>query len=271
LYRQQAQAAADQSTLVDAENRVRTDQIALLERLRMNPHQPIQLAPPPVDTMPLAPRYNESDDLIVEATMRRADLLAANARLSASERNIERAKSGYLPQLDLAASASSYGRFFDYGVSNGASILTLPQTPLWDQVGRQTTGMLALGFNWYLFDRYRTRLDVEAAQVGYDSAFFAGQDLRLQVAGDVAQSLGDYQTALQQLAASSAQLAAAQQAYDLVNGRFAVGFASIVDVTTAQAALVQAQSQRAETIVSMTLRKRGVAYALGFNPVAPLP
>jgi outer membrane protein len=271
LYRQQAQAAADQSTLVDAENRVRTDEIGLLERLRMSPHQPVQLAPPPVDTMPLGPQYVESDELVLDATMRRADLLAANARLTASERNIARAKSGYLPQLDLGASAYSAGRFFDYANTNGATILTQPQTPLWDQVGRQTTGVLALGFNWYLFDRDRTRLDVETAQVGYDSAFFAGQDLRLQVAGDVAQSLGDYQTAVQQLAASSAQLAAAQQAYDLVNGRFAVGFASIVDVTTAQAALVQAQSQRAETIVSMTLRKRGVAYALGFNPVAPLP
>ena len=67
------------------------------------------------------------------------------------------------------------------------------------------------------------------------------------------------------------RLAAAQQAYDLVNGRFAVGFASIVDVTTAQAQLVQAQSQRAQAIVSLSLRKRAVAYALGFDPGQPLP
>jgi outer membrane protein len=91
------------------------------------------------------------------------------------------------------------------------------------------------------------------------------------VSGDVAQSLGDYATAVQQLTASAAGLAAAQQAYDLVNGRFAVGFASIVDVTTAQAQLVQAQSQRAQAIVSLSLRKRAVAYALGFDPGQPLP
>jgi outer membrane protein len=271
LFRQQAQAAADQSTLVDVENRVHTDEIALLERLRLNPHQQVILAPLPPDTTLLGTRYTESDALIQEATLRRADLQAANARVTATQNNIARARGGYLPQLDLGASVSSDGRFFDYANTNGASILTLPQTPLIDQVGQQTTGVIALGFNWYIFDRYRTRLDVETALVSYDSAVYANQDLRLQVAGDVAQALGDYETAVQQLTATAAQLDAAQQAFDLVNGRFGVGFASIVDVTTAQAALVQAQSQRAQSILDMTLRKRGVAYALGLNPADPLP
>ena len=167
--------------------------------------------------------------------------------------------------------AFSSGRFFDYATTNGVNNLTLPQTPLVDQIGPQTTGVLSLGFSWFLFDRYVTKLDVETAKANYDAAVYASQDLRLQVAGDVAQALADYQAAVQQLAASGAGLEAAQQAYDLVNGRFAVGFASIVDVTTAQAALVQAQSQRAQAVVSMTLRKRAVAYALGLSPADPLP
>lgn len=271
LYRQQAQAAADQSTLADAQNRVQSDQIALLERLRLDPHQPVQLVEPPPDTVRLGDRYANLDGLVSEATERRADLQAASATVIANREDINRARSGYLPRLDVGAGVFSVGRFFDYGTTNGASIITAPQTPLWDQVGRQATGELWVGLNWYVFDRFRTRLAVEQAQVSYDAARYVDEDLRLGVAGDVARAIGDYRTAVQQLDASRAGLDAAQQAYDLVNGRFEVGFASIVDVTTAQSALVQAQSLRAQAIVSLALRKRAIGYALGLAPAAPLP
>lgn len=272
LYRQQAQAAADQSALADTQNRVQSDEISLLQRLRVDPHLPVQLAAPPPDTDRLGGRYADVDQLVRDATARRADLQAANANVVSNQQDIARARSGYLPRVNVGAGVLSSGRFFDYGnASNGTSIITGRQTPLWDQVGRQTTGELWLGLNWYVFDRFRTRLSVEQAHVSYDAARYADEDLRLGVAGDVARAVGDYRTSLQQLASSRAGLDAAQQAYDLVNGRFEVGFATIVNVTTAQSALVQAQSLRAQAIVNLALRKRALGYALGLDPAAPLP
>jgi outer membrane protein len=271
LYVQQAQAAADQSRLSDANNQVLIDQIGLLERLRLDPHLPVQLVEPPADTVRLGSRYSNVDQLVQDATQQRTDLLAANQTVTASREDITRARSGYLPQLDFGAAVFSLGRFFDYANESGASILTVPQTPLWDQVGRQTTGELWLGLNWYVFDQFRTRLSVEQAHANYDQSRYVDEDLRLSVAGDVARALSDYRTAVEQLDATAAGLAAAQQAYDLVNGRFQVGFASIVDVTTAQTALVQAQSLRAQAIFNLALRKRAIGYALGLAPTAPLP
>jgi outer membrane protein TolC len=271
LYRQQAQAAADQSTLSDARNRVTIDEVGLLERLRVNPHQPLQLVQPAADTARLAPRYNDSDSLVQQAIARRADLQAANQTVVANAQDITRARSGYLPRVDAGAGVFSLGRFFDYANTPTGSLITTPQTPLWDQVGRQTTGELFLGVNWYVFDQFRTALTVQQARVSYDASRYADEDLRLSVAGDVTRALGDYGTALEQLDASAAGLTAAQQAFDLVNGRFQVGFASIVDVTTAQTLLVQSQSLRAQAVVNLELRKRAVGYALGFNPAAALP
>jgi outer membrane protein len=271
LYRQQAQAAADLSALADAQNRVQIDQIGLLERLRVDPHLPVNLTAPPADTARLGPRYTDSDALIGEALRNRADLQASNENLVANHEDITRARAGYLPKVDFGAGVFSLGRFFDYANTTTGTLLTSPQTPLWDQVGRQTTGELFLGVNWYIFDQFRTTLSVQQARVSYDAARYADEDLRLSVSGDVARALGDYGTAVQQLDASRAGLDAAQQAYDLVNGRFQVGFASIVDVTTAQTALVQAQSLRAQAIFNVELRKRAVGYALGLNPAAPLP
>lgn len=271
LYRQQAQAAADLSALEDAINRVQADEVGLLERIRLDPHLPVQIVEPSPDTAALGPRYTNVDALVHDATARRADLLAADANLTASREDITRERSGYLPRVDLGASVFSLGRFFDYANTNGTSLLTAPQTPLIDQVGHNTTGELWLGLNWYVFDQFRTRLAVEQARVSYDAAQYADQDLRLGVAGDVVRALADYRTAVNQFIALRAGLDAAQQAYDLVNGRFEVGFASIVDVTTAQAALVQAQSLRAQATFNVALRKRAVGYALGLDPTAPLP
>jgi outer membrane protein len=272
LYRQQAQLAADQSTLEDAENRVQTDEVGLLERLRLDPHLPVQLVEPPADTTRLGQRYSDVDSLVHDATTRRADLLAADATVTANAADITRARAGYLPRLDAGASVFSLGRFFDFANANGTtSLITSPQTPLINQIGPQTTGEVWLNLNWYLFDQFRTHLAVEQAHVSYDAARYADQDLRLSVAGDVVRALADYRASINQLDASRAGLAAAQQAYDLVNGRFEVGFASIVDVTTAQTALVQAQSLRAQAMFNVALRKRAVGYALGLDPAAPLP
>jgi outer membrane protein len=273
LYRQQAQAAADQSALEDATNRVQSDQVGLLERIRLDPQLPVQLVEPPADTDALGQRYSDINGLVRDATIRRADLLAADANLTANRADITRAESGYLPELNAGASVFSLGRFFDYATTTGtgATLLTSPQTPLVDQIGHNLTGEVWLGLNWYVFDQFRTRLSVEQARVSYDAARYADEDLRLSVAGDVVRALADYRTALNQLTASRAGLDAAQQAYDLVNGRFQVGFATIVDVTTVQTALVQAQSLRAQAIVNVELRKRAVGYALGLNPTTPLP
>jgi len=273
LYRQQAQAATDQSALDDATNRVQSDQVGLLERIRLDPQLPVQVIEPPPDTATLGQRYSDITGLVRDATIRRADLLAADANLTANRADITRAESGYLPELNAGASVFSLGRFFDYAntTGTGATLLTSPQTPLVDQIGHNLTGELWLGLNWYVFDQFHTRLSVEQARVSYDAARYADEDLRLSVAGDVVRALGDYRTAENQLAASRAGLDAAQQAYDLVNGRFQVGFATIVDVTTAQTALVQAQSLRAQAIVNVELRKRAVGFALGLNPTTPLP
>jgi outer membrane protein TolC len=66
-------------------------------------------------------------------------------------------------------------------------------------------------------------------------------------------------------------LDAAQSAFQLVSGRYNVGFASIVELLAAQAALTQAQSLRAQAIVQLSLSKRALAFAMGLAPTDHLP
>ena len=56
---------------------------------------------------------------------------------------------------------------------------------------------------------------------------------------------------------------AAQESYDAVAERYNVGASSIVDLLTAQTALVQAQAAQAQAHVSFTLQERTIDLALG--------
>ena len=95
--------------------------------------------------------------------------------------------------------------------------------------------------------------------------------MRRAVTGDVARAISEYGVAVQRMASTASGLASAQAAFQLVSGRYNVGFASIVDFLSAQAALAQAQSLRAQSIVQLSLAKRAIAYAIGLSPSDRLP
>ena len=54
-----------------------------------------------------------------------------------------------------------------------------------------------------------------------------------------------------------------QKAYEVVQGRYQVGSASFVDLTTSQAALVQAEAARAQAVIAFALQTRTVETTLG--------
>jgi len=138
-------------------------------------------------------------------------------------------------------------------------------------VGNQATHIISIGLGYSLFDLFRSRLDVQEARVAYGSAQLAEGDMQRAVTGDVARAISEYGVAEQRMVSTASGLTAAQAAFELVTGRYNVGFASIVDLLTSQAALAQAQSLRAQAIIQISLAKRALAYAMGFQPTDRLP
>ena len=60
---------------------------------------------------------------------------------------------------------------------------------------------------------------------------------------------------------------AAQKAYEVTQGRYEVGSSNFVDLITAQAALVQAESSRAQALIGFLLQTKTVDFAQGLTPV----
>jgi outer membrane protein len=271
LYQAQAQASANQSIFLDAVNRQYTDDIALLQRLHIDPQRTVPLATPVLDTTRLGPSYLDTATVARQALDRRPDLQSAKTAIDATRWGIRRAHNEDLPSLSIGFTLFSTARYFDRATQDGVNQILTPQEPLITQVGNQATTVFSIGLGYNLLDLFRSHFDVQEAQVAYQSAEVAEGDVRRQVTGDVARAIGEYGVAAQRMTSTAAGLDAAQAAFQLVTGRYNVGFATIVDLLTAQAALAQAQSLRAQAVVQMSLSKRALAYAMGFQPTDRLP
>jgi outer membrane protein len=263
LYRQQAQARADEVAVIDANNRVTNDITALLARLRLDETRSYEIAEPAPDTARLEESSLVLADLIRSADRARPDLAAARNKSASDSYEMQAARGEYLPQLALRFDYIGSGRVFGREIVAGKDQLTTSQRSVGSQLGDQRYGVLSLGLSWNLFDGYRARFDIERAMVATDRDRLNIEDLRLRIGGELETAIGNYRAAEQKLVASAAAVDAAQQAFDAVQGRYDVGLASVVDVLTAQTALTQARALREQSLANMALQKAVLRYAVG--------
>ena len=252
--------------LIGARNRERADRVALLLRLRMRPGTPVTLeaALTLADSGPLPQR---ADVLAARAIAVRPDIAAADARVVAADQLTRVAQAGWLPRLDLGLDYLGIGRYFDATKQGATDVVTTPQRALVDQLSSQRIAVLSLGASWTLYDRGRTRADVQRARLGADRERIRAEDIRMAVLGEVDRALADNEAAREAVQAARAGLEAADEAFAAVQGRYDVGLASFIDVTTAQGALIDARAQSAIADVNLVLQASVLRLVVG----DPLP
>jgi len=173
------------------------------------------------------------------------------------------ARSAYYPRLDLGANMLTGGRYFTQDLVNGVNSVPSPQSSIPNQLGNGISYAIGLTLTWNLFDHFNTRLAEEQAEVAADNADIDYVDRQKKVAADVRQAEGDFQAAEDNLASANKGLTAAQKAFEVMEGRYEVGSANFIDLISAQAALQQAQSAKAQAVVGLVLQDRAFDFALG--------
>jgi len=263
LYQQEAQAANDELTVIQRENTLRNSKILLLRQIRADLEKEYAFAVPPSDTILLNLDVKNSAMMIQSALATRADLKAREKSIEAALWSVRAAEGNYLPSLNLS---------FSYGANaftqDRLTIDGQPRPPavlpnFSRQLREQTSYNLSLVLSWNIFDRFTRELQLQQAKINEKNAQLAFEELKLQIIGEVKQSLGDYNAAVLQLASSEKGLISAKQAYETVAKRYEVGSANFVELITQQAALVQAQSNRAQALFNFTFQKKILEYYLG--------
>jgi outer membrane protein len=263
LFRQQAQTSSDESFLLTQQNKTRSDQISFLYKLRTDITKRYHFIEPDLKETTAQEKFMDEANLLKIALENRSDLKASANLADAARWDVRLNWAGYLPRLDLVGTAVSGGRVLQSQVVNGVSVLPSSQPDLGYQFWTQINYTVGLSLTWNLFDRFMTHQNVVKARINADNQDIFAQDKKNQVEGDVRNAFGSYQVAIQQLRASKKGLEAAQKAYAVMEGRYRVGASSFIDLITAQAALVQAESARAQALIDFQLQGKSVEFAIG--------
>lgn len=257
--RLQAQTAWSQATLarIRAEGVVKIAYGTLANAMGMDASAPLKLAeiPQVAPNESFDAEARDIDALISEARLRRPDLKAAEAKLSAAQSTIDYARASGQPTLSLGAGPSWLST--DNISSNGNS--------------------LGLTLSLPIFSGFATTYQVRSAQASAQTASAQRDTLTQQVALDVWNAYQSLTTATHTIRTSADLLASAEQSERVALGRYKAGVGNILDLLNAQSALASARLQRIQALLDYHVSRAALAKAVGtldsslLNPTAATP
>ena len=156
----------------------------------------------------------------------------------------------------------SNGGYLNSLYLNGSDAM-VPQEQAGKALFGQVYGEIALNLSWNIFDRLYTKTNVSIARIYQQNASIIRDDLAVQISSEIKQAYNDYLAALQQIETSRHGLFAAQQAFDVVQGKYDVGQSTFVELSNAQVVLLQAKVSKAQADVGLMLQKRIIDYYIG--------
>jgi outer membrane protein len=248
LYSQQASTAAAKLAVVNAQHALELGKVDLIQTLRLDPNVTYDFVAPTVNATPAA-QYN-LDSLTARAYAQRADLSAESARVDASAQGVKAANAGWWPTVSLSAGYNSA-----YTSATALSVL--------DQFNQQRGGNIAIGVSIPIFDRGQTSVDAQKARIQEDNAKLALVAQRQTVALEVKRAYLNFQSAGEQLAAAQAQQAASDLAVTTSQQRYQAGAGTLVELTQARAAQVQAASAVVSARYGLVFQQALMSYYTG--------
>jgi outer membrane protein len=175
----------------------------------------------------------------------RTELRSAEARVRSARANLAVAKRNLLPSLGATASWSYRGQDYPLAPNWLAGVtLSIPvlNPPLFYQINEVAANLAG------------AQADEEI--------------IRQNIFLEVQQSYADLVSARESIQASEVLLQEARENLELATGRYQVGVGPLIDVTDAQLALTQAQSQNAQALVNFKIAEAQLRKAMGL--VAPV-
>lgn len=179
---------------------------------------------------------NNLDDLVKQGLANRPEQAQSSANIKAAEAGLAAAKTGNAPSLVFSAGLGGRGEKDPAATSYGTFGLTL---------------------SWSFSDGGSTKGKLEQAKASLDAAKASAAVVEQTLVSDVSQAYLALKTAEQRVEVTSAALANAREAVRLTEGRYREGFATFVEITSAQASAFSAEN--ADIAAKVALEQARVA------------
>jgi len=260
----EAQIAQEEQGLINAQNNYQLALFQLKQQMRISPGEEIEVSVTTELAIDTDPDLLDYDEVITRALSNRYDLKAADIRAQSSEMDIDIAKAGYYPRVNLGGSLGTrYSNQAKEVVGFNTQIveteiflptspdpITLGQVvdiPIVDKqsFGTQLDNFLSYGFGFGLsipiYDNGNTKAAVQRAELGVINQQLAKRQLTENFQQTVHQALMDARAAKRKLQASEKSLEAQKAAFENLTKRYEIGAANSFEWETQKAQMEQAE------------------------------
>lgn len=221
-----------------AHNNASVARINLAELMGIDPRTPVEIS----DTGEPAIAADDVNALVDTAMKQRPEMVQTAASAQAAAYGVNAAKTGNGPSLSANAGWLQRGSDFPPG---------------------ENSLVYGLAIQWTPFDAGFTRGRVKEAQANLLAAQAQMQSARLAIVSDVSQAYINLKTAEQRLVTAESEVANAQEALRLTEGRYRAGLGTFIDVLDAQTALVTADTNRVNAKTAVDQARAALSRSIG--------
>ena len=251
VYRQQSQVAADELSLITAQNNYDKSKADLISLIGLDVSEEYAISDPSISTeigqTELEATMSQSKnfrELSERALAKRPDYQAATESFNAADAGVTTARSGYMPTVSANAGYSLNGDQF--------STLSDRKSLSW-----------GISLRWSIFDGFGTNQALQAAQVQRKNADLGLQQTQRNISVEVKKAMLDLEAARKQYEVSQKGLTSATEDRKIAEERYNLGAGTLLDLLTGNANLVNAEANKINAVYNYITAKRNLEYVIG--------
>jgi len=240
----EAQKAADELTLVNAQNQLDLAYLSLTQLLDIKNPEGFKVQKPNLESYE-AKLLDLSPNGIFESSVQMMpQISSATYRVSSAEKGLKIAKGGISPQLSLSASYNSGAQFYFtdvYTYPSGVKTLFV-EDPFMTQIRNNASKSIGFELTIPIFNGWRVRNNISKAKISLDNAQLSLANEKNILFKDIQQAYTDALAAQKKFNATQKNLAALNEAFRYSEQKFNIGMVTSVEYTTAKTKLSKAET-----------------------------
>ncbi len=230
LAQLEAQASQDEYNVVNAQTQLANSKLQLKKLLELVQSDDWDVAKPETTDANVMSIIPDKNDVYARALASRPEIQSDRLGIEAADINIDIAKTGFLPTVNLTA---GMGSNHSSGTDNNFG----------KQLKNNWNNSLGLTVSMPIFDQKQTRTQVAKAKLAKMNSELQLEETQKTLYSNIESYWLNARNAQQQYVYAKVNIASMEESYELLSEQFHVGLKNIVELTTGKNNLLQAKQQ----------------------------
>lgn len=287
----QAQSASNEVNVINAENSYNLALLNLKQALLIPAGDRFEIEVPELELTPDETAMMTTDEIYQTAESTMPEIRSAQLRIEEADLNYKISKGAYSPTFTVSAGFSTnYSSFADrereiydgtvpatvpigYVSSSGETVVSdvnLPNVvetqsdfPIGEQFQENISKSIGFNLSIPIFNRFRTRANVQQSMLSKYRAEVASQEVRNQLRQNIETAYNDMMAASKTHTANQKQVEALEEAFRVTENQFNLGAVNFVDYQVATNNLYMAKSDLVRAKFDFIFKQKILDFYLG--------